>query len=99
MERESSRQYLGTTELTRIVEMSTKAKLVEAYGPLISGGDLGGRAGFKSTDALRVAEQRGRLGFRVFRIEGRRGRFARVEEVVDWLESQGQRDQGEADMK
>lgn len=74
--------------------MSTKAELVERYGPLVSGRDLAKLAGFKSTDALRVAEQRGRLGFKVFRIEGRRGRFAHVEDVVNWIESQGQKASG-----
>lgn len=69
--------------------MTLKATLIETYGPLVSGRDLARLAGFKSTDALRIAEQRGRLGFRVFRIEGRRGRFARVEDVADWLETQG----------
>lgn len=69
--------------------MDIKTRLLETYGPLISGRDLARIAGFRSTDALRVAEQRGRLGFEVFRIEGRRGRYARVEDVADWLEAQG----------
>ena len=68
--------------------MSSKVQLIETYGPLVSGRDLAKLAGFKSTDALRVAEQRGHLGFRVFRIEGRRGRFARVEDVAAWLDAQ-----------
>ena len=71
--------------------MSTTEKFLEAYGPLVSGGDLAKLAGFRNTDALRVAVQRGRLGFEVFRIEGRRGRFARVEDVAAWIESQGER--------
>lgn len=69
--------------------MSLKTHLIETYGPLVSGRDLARLAGFRSTDALRVAEQSGRLGFAVFRIDGRRGRFARVEDVADWLETQG----------
>lgn len=69
--------------------MSLKTKLLETYGPLVSGRDLARLAGFRSTDALRVAEQRGRLGFHVFRIEGRKGRFARVDDVAVWLESHG----------
>ncbi|OGT58383.1 MAG: hypothetical protein A3E01_19325 [Gammaproteobacteria bacterium RIFCSPHIGHO2_12_FULL_63_22] len=73
--------------------MSTTARLIEAYGLLVSGRDLAKLAGFKNTDALRVAVQRGRLGFEVFRIEGRRGRFARVEDVAEWIESQGQKSQ------
>ena len=76
--------------------MPTKAELIEAYGPLVSGRDLAKLAGFKSTDALRVAEQRGRLGFQVFRIEGRRGRFARVDDVVEWIESQGRTQEKQA---
>lgn len=69
--------------------MPSKAELIQVYGLLVSGRDLAKLAGFKSTDALRVAEQRGRLGFHVFRIEGRKGRFARVEDVAEWIESQG----------
>ena len=71
--------------------MDLKTKLLEVYGPLVSGGELARLAGFRSTDALRMAEQRGRLGFQVFKIEGRRGRFARVEDVAAWLDAQGAR--------
>jgi len=69
--------------------MDLATKLLETYGPLVSGSDLARLAGFRTTDALRVAEQRGRLGFTVFKIAGRRGRFARVEDVAEWLQSQG----------
>jgi len=69
--------------------MDLRIQLLEAYGPLVSGRELARLAGFKTTDALRMAEQRGRLGFQVFRINGRRGRFARIEDVASWLEAQG----------
>jgi hypothetical protein len=88
--------YRYTGEYTRTIPMDLKARLLESYGPLVSGSDLARLAGFKSTDALRVAEQRGRLGFHVFRIDGRKGRFARVEDVATWIESQGiEHDKGE----
>lgn len=69
--------------------MSLATKLLETYGPLVSGSDLARLAGFKSTDAFRMAERRGQIGFEVFRIEGRKGRFARVEDLARWLESLG----------
>lgn len=63
--------------------------LFERYGPLISGRDLARVSGFRSTDALRMAAGRGSLGFEVFSIPGRRGRFARTEDVASWLEATG----------
>ena len=68
---------------------STHDKLFEKYGPLISGRDLAHVAGFRTTDALRMAVRRGRVGFEIFMIPGRRGRFARTYEVESCLDTTG----------
>jgi len=60
-------------------------RLFEKYGPLICGDDLLQVAGFHSADALRMAAKRGALGFALFALPGRRGRFARTEDVASWL--------------
>lgn len=49
-------------------------------------------AGFRSAEALKMATKRGRLGFKVFLIPGRRGKFALTADVAAWLESVDQSD-------
>ncbi len=63
------------------------APLLERHGPLIRGEDLVRYIGLESSNALRMAAQRGSLGFPVLKIPGRRGRFARTRDVADWLAS------------
>lgn len=40
---------------------------------------------FKNSDALRAARKTGRLGFEMFPVQGRRGMFARTEDVAKVL--------------
>lgn len=67
------------------VTTTEEERLFAHFGPLIGGPDLVRVAGFRSSQALKMAALRGRLGFRTFTLEGRRGRFARTEEVATWL--------------
>lgn len=46
-------------------------------------------AGFRTANAFKLAVRRGRVGFHVFQITGRRGQFARTAEVAGWLDSIG----------
>lgn len=46
-------------------------------------------AGFRTANAFKLAIRRGRVGFDVFRITGRRGQFARTSDVTEWLNSIG----------
>lgn len=59
--------------------------LLGCYGPLIRGADLLQVAGYPNAEALRLAIRRQVVGFPVFSIPGRRGRFARTSDVARWL--------------
>lgn len=61
-------------------------KLYEEYGPLIGGPHLIKVLGFRSNAAFRRSERLGMIGVRIFEIKGRKGRFARTEDVEKWLE-------------
>ncbi|WP_255322968.1 hypothetical protein [Lysobacter sp. K5869] len=59
--------------------------LLGRYGPLIRGADLVRVAGYPNSEALRLAVRRQVVGFPVFKIAGRRGRFAHAGDVARWL--------------
>lgn len=59
--------------------------LLDRYGPLIGGADLLQVAGFPNSEALRLAVRRDVVGFKVFAVPGRRGRFALATDVARWL--------------
>lgn len=59
--------------------------LLGRYGPLIRGESLLQVAGYPNAEALRLADRRGAVGFPLFLIRGRRGRFARSSDVARWL--------------
>ena len=71
------------------VEELSKAledKLLERYDmPLLGGEDLRKALGYSSTDALRQAIQRGYMPIPVFSIKHRRGQYALVKDIADWL--------------
>jgi hypothetical protein len=66
---------------------TTEIRLFEQYGPLIGGADLARVAGFRTVEAFKSAARRGRVGFKVFAIPGRQGRFASTADVAAWLET------------
>jgi hypothetical protein len=55
------------------------------YGPMIGGADLAHVAGFPNAAAMRQAMRRNKVGFPVFQVPGRRGRFAWTADVAQWL--------------
>lgn len=59
--------------------------LMDRYGPLIGGAALLKVAGYPNAEALRLAVRRNAVGFPVFVVPGRRGRFARACDVARWL--------------
>jgi len=73
--------------MRQAVDASTELRLFEQYGPLIGGADLARVAGFRTIEAFKSAARRGRIGFKVFSIAGRQGRFARTADVAAWLEN------------
>lgn len=62
--------------------------LVSKYGQLIASRDLVAELGFSSAAALRQSAHRNKLGFAVFAINNRRGKFAFTKDVATWLANQ-----------
>lgn len=62
--------------------------LVSKYGQLIASRDLVVELGFSSAAALRQSAHRNKLGFTVFEINNRRGKFAFTKDVAIWLANQ-----------
>jgi hypothetical protein len=62
--------------------------LVSKYGQLIASRDLVVELGFSSSAALRQSVHRNKLGFAVFAINNRRGKFAFTKDVATWLAKQ-----------
>lgn len=63
--------------------------LLSRHGPLLRTEDVLRYTGHATTNALRMAVARGTVGFEVIAIPGRRGRFARAQDVAAWLASHG----------
>lgn len=76
-----------STERPTLGELVTHYEqlLLGRYGPLIHGADLVQVAGYPNAEALRLAIRRQAVGFPVFKIDGRRGRFAHASDVARWL--------------
>lgn len=55
--------------------------------PLLGGAQLRSALGFRSGEAFRAAARGGRLPVAVMKIQGRRGWFAKTEEVSAWVRS------------
>lgn len=73
--------------MARTSRKETRKELLEQkYGPIISGPDLWKVLGFRSGEAFRQANHRGRVPVQTVKLPGRQGRFARVEDVAVWLE-------------
>lgn len=60
--------------------------LLHLYGsPLITGEDLQRALGYRSIDALRKAIVRKNTPVAVFSIEHRRGKYALIKDIAQWL--------------
>jgi hypothetical protein len=70
-----------------VKQQSRKDLLERKFGSVISGPDLWKVLGFRSGEAFRQAHHRGRVPVKTLKLPGRQGRFARVEDVAQWLES------------
>jgi hypothetical protein len=62
-------------------------ELQKQFGPIIGGTDLMRALGFRSMPAMRKAIQEKRLGVEVFKMPGRRGKFALTEKVAAFIEN------------
>lgn len=64
--------------------------LFSRYGPLLSDDALRMALGYRSIDAFRQALVRKTVPVPVFSLENRRGKFALVKDVANWLALQRQ---------
>lgn len=71
----------GATDIDRL---ALEAK-IGPHGPLLTGQQLRLALGFTSSEAFRLARREGRLGVALTKIDGRRGWFARADDILDWL--------------
>jgi hypothetical protein len=61
--------------------------LLREYGAAVGGRDLRSVLGFKSAAAFNRAVRFGYLPLKFFSMPDRRGRFALVSDIADWLET------------
>ena len=73
---------------------SLRQLLIREYGAVVGGRDLRSALGFKSTAAFGRAFRSGYIKLRFFEMPGRRGRFALVSDIADWLEKSARRGVG-----
>jgi len=64
-------------------------QLLDQYGPLMNGMNLYRALGFRTYGAFRLANEQKKIPVQVYRLSGRRGWFARTNDVSAWLRSLG----------
>jgi len=62
--------------------------LFDRHGPMLCGESLRAALGYRSMDAFRQAFARGTVPVPVFPIKHRRGKYALVKDVAQWLAQQ-----------
>lgn len=75
---------MGTT-IDNLTANALATQLVQTYGHLMGGHDLVRISGCSSRRDLTMKAKAGRVGFRVFQIEGRTGAFALTQDIANWL--------------
>jgi hypothetical protein len=75
------------TQKERELAQRIKQDLIKQHGMLLFGKALYQVLGFTNGDAFRQAFKRGKLPVAVFELEGKRGRYALVEDIANWLAS------------
>ncbi len=73
-----------STDLAEMLERD----LLAQYGPMLAGDNLRKALGYPSMEALRQALSRGTVPVPVFPLKNRRGKFALVKDVANWLAEQ-----------
>lgn len=69
-----------------LFEGNMGSDLHDKYGPLVGGPDLVKVLGYRSNASFRRADRLGIIGVKVFQIPGRKGKYAKTQDVVAWLE-------------
>ncbi len=62
--------------------------MLKHYGPILTGDLLRKALGYPSMDAVRQAVARGTIPIPIFPLKNRRGKFALVKDVANWLADQ-----------
>jgi len=70
---------------------SLAQNLFDTWGPVMGGIALAKALGFPTTSAMRQAIARGQVTLDLFKIAGRRGRFALTQDVSNWLMAQAKK--------
>jgi len=65
-----------------------EAELLKLYGPVLTSQEISKILGFSTVHALRQAVLKGRLEIPLFRMAGKRGRFALTKEIASYVVSQ-----------
>jgi len=76
------------SETSSALAQALESDLLRQYGPMLTGDALRQALGYPSSDALRQAIARKTVPVPVFAIKNRRGKFALVKDVAQWLADQ-----------
>ena len=68
-------------------EAPLRVLLLREYGAVVGGRELRRVLGFRNAAAFGRAVRSGKVPLNFLRLPGRRGRFALVSEIADWLEN------------
>jgi len=74
-----------TEEEQKALAAKLEADLLRLYGPMITGDDLLRSLGYISKEAFRQSIVRNDVPVPIFEIEGRRGKYALVQDVAAFL--------------
>jgi len=78
----------GMQHITPVSVETIERELFERHGPMIADDALRVALGYRSTDAFRKALTRKTVPIPVFSVENRRGKYALVKDVAEWLVKQ-----------
>lgn len=76
---------MKTTLVDEPLAVILERDLLSRYGPLIGKEDLWMALGYPSNDAFRQGVSKKLIPIPIFEIENRRGKFALVKDLANWL--------------
>lgn len=82
---------MNPTHINEPLAVLLNRELTSRYGPIVSNDNLRLVLGYSSMEAFRQALSRKTVPILVFEIENRRGKFALVKDVAEWLAAQRER--------
>jgi len=79
---------MSDEEIALLAKQLEEGLLKLYMSPMLSGEALQRSMGYRTTDALRQAILRGTIPIKTFKIENRRGQYALVKDIAQWLAEQ-----------